>query len=119
MDEVEFCRGRSFVNLPRDGGREDSEGLLVGGALAGFRMLSVRGSAERVSGGFTVEFEDDVDDSRTEGKPDRDASALSTARLVLTGLRNVGLGCRNRGVVVLLVANTPGEYEEAELGVGA
>lgn len=106
------------MSLPRDAGREVSDDLFVGGALAGFRMLSFFGKAGLDSEGFKVEFDDDVDDSRTGGSPSFEELFFSVVRLV-DGLLRVGLCCLKAGVDTgFVVAKIAGEYEEAELGVG-
>ena len=92
--------------------------VFVGGAEAGFFRVSPRGIEERAANGFTVEFEDDVDDSRTGGKPSRSLSPFSLLRPVTGGRLRVGLGCLARSVVAILVATTADEYDDAELGVG-
>lgn len=73
------------------------------------------GTAGRDCGGLTVEFDEDVDDSRTGGSPRRVFSFLVDTG----GLLRVGLGCRERGVLDVAGANMLEEYEDAELGVGA
>jgi hypothetical protein len=53
------------VGLAYDGVRA----TLGASALEGFRGTSFLGGTLLDIGGFTVEFEEDVDDSRTEGNP--------------------------------------------------
>ena len=115
---VAVCFDLSCVNLLREDGRGVSEPLLGGGAEAGFRGISFLDVVDRNPDGLTVEFDDDVDDSRTGGKPNRLGSPLSLVRLVIGGLLRVGLCCFSRGVAPLLVITTAGEYDDAELGVG-
>ena len=85
--------------------------------MADFRRGSFFGSAD-LSDGLIVEFEDDVDASRTGGKPSRLSSPSLLGRFVTGGLLRVGLCCLIRGVFPEVVATVAGEYEEAELGVG-
>ena len=104
--EVEggVCLALSFINLPREAGRCASDTLLGGGAVAGFRGRSSLGIVD-LAEGLTVEFDDEVDDSRTGGRPNRLESFLSLDLLARGGLLRVGLCCRRRGVV----ATTAGE----------
>ncbi len=82
--EVYVCFGRSLVNLPREVGRCASDALLAGGAVADFLGGSL--GAEDLVDGFTVEFDEEVDASRTGGSPRREASALPEERVVTGGL---------------------------------
>jgi len=85
------------------------------GALRG---TGFRGTAPFGPGSFTVEFEEEFDDWRTGGKVEDDVWLFSLARPSVGGLLRVGLGWRVR-TAASLVATTAGEYDEAELGVGA
>ena len=117
--EFDACRGFSFVSLPREGGRALSDGLLEGGgAVAALRGGSCLGGTAGLPASLTVEFDEDVEDSRTGGNPSRLLSPFSLCLEVTGGLLRVGLCCVNRGVLVEVVAATAGEYDEAELGVG-
>jgi hypothetical protein len=70
-----------------------------------------------VDPGLTVEFDDEVDDSRTGCKAKREPSDggfdLSVVGLLRAGLDDLGFR-----VSPLVVAKTAGEYEDAVLGVG-
>jgi hypothetical protein len=75
--------------------------------------------AAALTDGLTVEFDDEVDDSRTGGRPSRVESPLSAGLFVTGGLLfRVGLCCLTLGVVPEVIMATAGEYEEQELGVG-
>jgi hypothetical protein len=115
---LDVCFGLSLTSLPREVGRCASETLLAGGAVADFLGGSL--GATVLIDGLTVEFDDEVDDSRTGGRPSREESALPEERLGPGGLAfRVGLCCRSREVVPDVTVTTAGEYEEHELGVGA
>ena len=112
---MECCCGLSLTRRPRDAEREASLGLaFIDGSTLGLRGVFAVAVADRDACGWTVELEEEVDDSRTEGSPSRVGSAVSPD---LTLLR-VGLCCPVRGVRVLAGASMPEEYEDAELGVG-
>lgn len=84
----------------------------VFGAFVGASCLS---RPVRPCAALTVEFEDDVDDSRTDGKPTWSLLEVDTSLLPNEGRDRVGLiarGCLSE------VAGTPDAYDEAELGVG-
>ena len=74
LELVDDCFGFSFVNFPREGGRDGSDALLAGGAVAGLVGTPFFSTAEFDCEGLTVEFDDDVDDSRTGGNPSLDES---------------------------------------------
>ena len=66
---------------------------------------------------FTVELEEDVDDSRTGSKPFCALVEAAGSLLLEEARLRVGLaarGCEVPGAV----ANAPDAYDEAELGVG-
>lgn len=86
--------------------------------MADFLGASLAGTAGRDCEGLTVELDDDVDDSRTGGRPRRVESFLSPELVDTGGLLRVGLGCRDRGVLDVAGASMLDEYEDAELGVG-
>lgn len=59
-----------------------------------------------------------MEDSRTGGRPSRDVSSFVGGRPLTGGLLCVGLlDCRGLGALPV-VTTSPGEYDEAELGVG-
>jgi len=66
---------------------------------------------------FTVELEEDVDDSRTGGKALFNASFVLAVAEVIAGLGRSGL-LEECFVSCAVVDMIPLEYDEAELGVG-
>lgn len=119
FEPVEDFRGRSLTSRPRDVGLDGSLLLRpVGGAVADFGGTSFEGTAGFDLGALTVEFDEDVDDSRTGGRPSRLGSFFSFALFSIEGRLRVGLGCRECGVLEFAGARMLEEYEEAELGVG-
>jgi hypothetical protein len=114
---VDGCFGLSLTNLPREVGRCVSDTLLEGGAVADLRGGSLIAAA--LTDGLTVEFDDEVDDSRTGGRPSRLESPFSAGRIETGGLLfRVGLCCFSLGVAPEVTMAPAGEYEEHELGVG-
>lgn len=87
-----------------------------GGAVADFFGRSFEGTAGRDCPDLANVFDDEVEDSRT-GRS-RAESVVSPGLLDAADLLRVGLGCLERGVLVVAGTNTLEEYEDAELGVG-
>jgi hypothetical protein len=97
-----------------------SMGLLrVEGTLftpVGLRTISFLAEVALFWTAFTVELDEEVDDSRTGGKPRRDSSSPITSLPLAGGRLLIGLVVRCCAML-LAVAKMPGEYDEAELGV--